>query len=128
MELVAQTAALCVIGALLGLTLRRSSPEITLLLTIAVAVGILAALAEPLGMLLDFLDQLTAQTGISRALFLPLYKTLGIAVVVRIGGGLCRDAGEQALASTLELAGSVCALLTALPLLQAVLELLEELI
>ena len=42
-------------------------------------------------------------------------------------GGLCRDAGESALAAALEFAGTVCALLTALPLLRAVLELVTEL-
>jgi len=47
--------------------------------------------------------------------------------VVKVGGGLCRDAGESALAAALEFAGTVCALLTALPLLRAVLELITEL-
>ena len=47
--------------------------------------------------------------------------------MVKVGGGLCRDAGESALAAALEFAGAVCALLTALPLLRAVLELITEL-
>ena len=55
------------------------------------------------------------------------YKTVGIALVVKMGDGLCRDAGESALAAALEFAGTVCALLTALPLLRAVLELITEL-
>ena len=63
----------------------------------------------------------------SEELFAPLYKTAAIALVVRAGGGLCRDAGESALAAVLETAGTVCALLAALPLMRAVLELLVEL-
>ena len=117
MALVTQAAALCVIAALLGLVLRRSNPEITLLL----------ALAEPLTELLRFLERLAEQSGVSRTLLTPLYKTVGIALVVKVGGGLCRDAGESALAAALEFAGTVCALLTALPLLRAVLELITEL-
>ena len=116
MALVTQAAALCVIAALLGLVLRRSNPEITLLLALAAAAAVLLALAEPLTELLRFLERLT-----------PLYKTVGIALVVKVGGGLCRDAGESALAAALEFAGTVCALLTALPLLRAVLELITEL-
>ena len=118
MELVTQAAGICVIAALLGLVLRRGSPEITLLL----------ALGKPLGELLAFLNRLAEQTSVPSALFLPLYKTVGIAMVVKVGGGLCRDAGESALASVLELAGTVCALLAALPLLRAVLELIGELL
>ena len=51
----------------------------------------------------------------------------GIALVVKVGGNLCRDAGESALAAAIETAGAVCALLVALPLLRAVLDLLLEL-
>ncbi len=56
-----------------------------------------------------------------------MYKTAGIALVVKVGGSLCRDAGESALASAVETAGTVCALLVSLPLLRAVLALLLEL-
>ena len=127
MALVTQAAALCVIAALLGLVLRRSNPEITLLLALAAAAAVLLALAEPLTELLRFLERLAEQSGVSRTLLTPLYKTVGIALVVKVGGGLCRDAGESALAAALEFAGTVCALLTALPLLRAVLELITEL-
>ena len=128
MELVMQAAAICVITALLGLVLRRSSPEVGLLLALAAAAAVLLALGKPLGELLKFLNRLTARAGVSSALFLPLYKTAGIAMVVKIGGGLCRDAGENALAAVLEVAGTVCTLLAALPLLTAVLELMGELL
>lgn len=128
MELVTQAAGICVIAALLGLVLRRGSPEITLLLALAAAAAVLLALGEPLGELLAFLNRLAEQTSVPSALFLPLYKTVGIAMVVKVGGGLCRDAGESALASVLELAGTVCALLAALPLLRAVQELIGELL
>ena len=126
MELVTQAAGICVIAALLGLVLRRGSPEITLLLALAAAAAV--PLGKPLGELLAFLNRLAEQTSVPSALFLPLYKTVGIAMVVKVGGGLCRDAGESALASVLELVGTVCALLAALPLLRAVLELIGELL
>ena len=57
----------------------------------------------------------------------PLYKTVGIALVVRVGSSLCVDAGESALGKVVETAGAVCALAAALPLLRTVLELLMEL-
>ena len=127
MALVTQAAALCVIAALLGLVLRRSNPEITLLLALAAAAAVLLALTEPLTELLRFLERLAEQSGVSRTLLTPLYKTVGIALVVKVGGNLCKDAGEAALAAIVETAGAVCALLVALPLVRAVLSLLLEL-
>ncbi len=128
MELVIRWTGVCLVAVALGLTLRRSQPSLALLLSVAAVGGVLWALAEPLGTLLAFLRELTARSGVPQALFAPLYKTLGIALVVRLGCGLCRDAGESALAAALETAGAVCALLTALPLFEAVLELMTELI
>lgn len=127
MEQVIQAAVLCVVAALLALVLRRENPETALLLALGAAVAVLLALAKDFEALMGFLGELTEQSGLPQALFVPLYKTVGIALVVKVGGNLCRDAGESALASAMETAGAVCALLAALPLLRAVLALLLEL-
>ena len=127
MEPVFQAAAVCLTGALLAVVVRRGSPEMSLLLTLGVAAAVLLFLAEPLGELLDFLGELGERSGVPQRLFTPLYKIVGIALVVRVGGELCRDTGESALAAALETAGAVCALAAALPLVRAVAELLLEL-
>ena len=127
MEQVFQVTGLCVVGALLALVLKRGSLELALLLTLAAVTAVLWFLAEALGELLDFFREIGAASGLSEDLFIPLYKTAGIALVVKVGGSLCRDAGESALASTVETAGSVCALLVSLPLLRTALALLLEL-
>lgn len=127
MELSIQAAVLCVTAALLAVVVRRGSPESALLLTLGAAAVVLLSLAESLEALMDFLGRLVEESGLSRDLFIPLYKTVGIALVVKLGGSLCRDAGESALGSVVETAGAVCALVAALPLLRAVLALLLEL-
>ena len=71
---------------------------------------------------------LLAAVEISSTLFLPLLKTAGIAVVTRIGADLCRDAGESAMASAVEMAGAMGALLAVLPLMQAAWEVLRSLL
>ena len=127
MEQVIQVTGLCVVGALLALVVKRGSPETALLLTVAAAVVVALALAGVVEELLDFLRELGAASGVSQDLFVPLFKTIGIALVVKVGGSLCRDAGESALAAVVEMAGTLCALLAALPLLRAVLDMLMEL-
>lgn len=61
-------------------------------------------------------------------LFQPLLKTVCIALICRTGSDLCRDAGEGALASVLETAGAVAAIVVSLPLFRAVWDLLESLL
>ena len=127
MELVIRITVLCVVGALLALVLKRGTPEQALLLTLSAVVLVLLFLGSPIRELTAFLRELAEKGGVSQELFVPLYKTVGIALVVKAGSGLCRDAGESALAVALETAGAVCALLVVLPLFQAVLAVLMEL-
>ena len=127
MEQVFQVTALCLVGALLAVVVRRGSPELSLLLTLGAAAVVLLSLAGALEELMAFFSELGERSGVSQRLLAPLYKTVGIALVVKVGGSLCHDAGESALASAVETAGTVCALLVSLPLLRAVLALLLEL-
>ena len=127
MELASRVTALCVVGVILALVLKKTSPEQALLLVLCAAVAGLALLTDGLGELAEFLRELGERSGVSETLFVPLYKTVGIGLVVKVGGGLCRDTGGSSLASVVETAGAVCALLAAMPLLRAVLELLMEL-
>ena len=114
-------------AAMLALVLRKETPELALLVTLAAIVAAFLGVSGLLTDLMSFFQELSDQTGIRQELLIPLYKILGIALIVRIGGSLCRDAGESALAAVIETAGSVCALLVALPLLRAVLSMLLEL-
>lgn len=127
MGMMTQITALCVVGAILALVLKKGSPELGLLLTLGAVVSVMLFLAASIEELMRFLEELAHQSGVTQRLFIPLYKTIGIAWVVKMGSSLCRDAGESALASVVETAGTVCALLVALPLLQTVLALLLEL-
>ena len=124
MELLLKVFALCVITAAVASLLRRSEGELALLLALcaAAAAALLIAAGEPLAALLRTLAE---KTGLSGAVFTPLWKVLAIALTVRVGGAFCRDAAQGALASVLETAGAVCALTAAAPLLLAVVELVE---
>ena len=53
---------------------------------------------------------------------------VGISLVTKITGELCRGAGESGAAAFLETAGTVFALAAALPLAEGVLELMGQLL
>lgn len=127
MELAVRAAALCVTAALLALVVRQGSPPLGLLLSLGAAAAVLALLAEPMGELFALFRELGERSGLSEAVLGALCKVLGISVVVRTGGSLCRDAGETAMAQAVETAGAVCTLIAALPLLRSVLDLLLNL-
>ena len=127
MEQVIQITVLCIVGGLLTLVVKRGSSELAMLLVLGCVVLVLLFLVGTIEELLRFLEELGERSGVAQELFVPLYKTVGIAMIVKLGGEVCRDAGESALAVAVETAGAICALLIALPLLRAVLSMLLEL-
>ena len=108
--------------------LKRTNPDMALLLALAVCGAVLFLLAEPLGEIRDFFTQLSDWGGLPTELFAPLVKTVGIALVSRTGSDLCKDAGEGAMASLVETAGAVTAILVSLPLFQAAWDMLRSLL
>lgn len=121
-----QITAVCMVAAILALLLRGNNPETALCLSLSAVIVSLLFLSDGLRTTVEYLSALASRAGVSDELLIPLYKTLGIALVVRIGSSLCRDAGESALATAVETAGTVCALVTALPLFDKVLDLLSR--
>ena len=104
--------------------LRGKNPEQALLLTLGIMLAAAArclALAAPA---LEELRALFARTGLEEAHIAVLLKTVAAALVTKLCADLCRDGGSQALATTVEAAGAVAALVLAMPLLRAVAELL----
>ncbi len=110
----------------LSMTLKKDVPAIAFLLTLTAGVLILLRAFDLVGGTMQRFSGLLAQGGITQSLYLPVLKTVGVAVVVRIMSALCRDSGQSALAAKLEIVGAVLALSMCLPLLEQVLELVAD--
>ena len=115
---------LCVACLLPVILLRKNAPEQAMLLTLAILAVVMARCLEQAAPVLEELRALFAQAGVETAYVSILLRTAAAAVVTRLCADLCKDGGSQALASAVEIAGMAAALLIALPLLGAVVELL----
>ena len=121
MELILKAAALALTAALIGIVLRRTNPELTLLLSICTVVLIMGA---ALGFAKSFTE--LAQTvqrifGVSETLIKPVIKCVAVAIITKMTSDLCKDSSQAAAASAVELAGTVCALCIIMPLLMSML-------
>lgn len=120
-----QAAVLGVLAAVLATLLKRNSKDLALVLTIAACciIGVLVVrTAEPI---VDFLGRLQGMTSLDAELMTPMLKAVGIGLLTEIAAGVCADAGEGAIGKLVELAGGLLALSVALPLLEAVLQMLK---
>ncbi|MCI8828365.1 MAG: stage III sporulation protein AD [Ruminiclostridium sp.] len=121
-------AAAGVAAALCGVVVRQKSPEIAAVLALAACVLLLWNTLPLLETIWDVVQELAQLADISPTVLRPLLQTVGLAVVTRLAGSLCRDAGEGSIAAFLEVAGSAAAVLVALPLLKMVLQLILQLL
>lgn len=115
---------LCALCLLPVMVLRGKNPEQALLLVLAIAAVVLGRVLALTAPLLERLDALFQQAGVESGHVAILLRTVAAALVTRLCGDLCRDGGSQTLGTVVELAGAAAALLIALPLLEAVAQLL----
>ena len=121
-------AAMGIVSAICAVVIRKQTPELALLLAICGGALILMWCSGVLVTVIDFMDELIKIGDLSPGIVAPVIKVTGIAVVTRIGADFCRDAKESALAVAVETAGSVLGLLSVIPLMSAVLELIGGLL
>lgn len=126
MNLVWKAAALCVTGAILAALLKKKVPEMALVVSLAVVAAVGLLVVRWAGSVLAVMDVILRSANLPSDLFRPLIKTVAIAMTCRVGSDLCRDAGESAMASVLEISGSFGAIIVSLPLLEAVWDMLQS--
>ena len=123
------TLVLFVLAAVLfALQIKAYNKPIALVLSLAAGIAVFLYLLTYLQDILTAFQDFFQKSGLESAYYEPLIKATGIALIVKAASAVCRDAGEQALAYKMELAGTTAIILTALPLFSKVLHLVTEII
>ncbi len=121
-------AALCIIGAVTAVLLKQYCREQAVLSTISVCVMVTAAVLYSIAPVIDKLEYLFSQTNLDNEYLRSLLKAVGICYITGIAADICRDSGEQALASAAELWGRISLVLLTLPMIDALLSLITGVI
>lgn len=128
MELITKVAIIGIVGALIALLLKKSNPEMALLLALSIGMIVVSMMAGLISGIMRIVDMIESQAGLSHAAVLPVIKCVGIGIVTKFASQLCKDAGEGSVASAVEMAGAASALYIALPLIETLLEMIGGLL
>lgn len=128
MEAMIKAAACGVTAAVLGAVLKKATPELAMLLVLAAGLYILSVAAGGLGTIMDLIEELVQQAGVSEILMEPVLKTVLLSLLTHLTAEICRSAGESGIAAFVETTGAILALAAAIPLVRAVSELMAELL
>ncbi|MEM5781408.1 MAG: SpoIIIAC/SpoIIIAD family protein [Lawsonibacter sp.] len=128
MEIMVKVAAAGITAAVLGAVLRKSTPELALLLGLCAGLWMLTAVAGGLGAVAQLMEELADLAGLSEELLGPVVKTVALSILTCLTVEVCRSAGETGVAAFVETAGTVLAIVVALPLVRAVMVMMAEML
>jgi len=123
-----QIVGLALIVTVISVVLKQIRPEIALQLTILAGASIFILVMSKIKVIVDLLQNLADQANISSYYLLIVLKIVGVAYLAEFGAQICRDAGEGALASKIELAAKVAVIVLAIPIIVAITESLVRLV
>lgn len=117
-------AAVCCFG---GIILKSVKPELIPAYSALTGCLLLSQCFGLISQTVKFLSEMASKSGVA-TWFDLLFKAVAAAIGCETCADLCRDCGESATASRVELAGRLYILLLSLPLMKQVLSLTEELL
>ena len=123
-----QIVGLALIVTMISVVLKQIRPEIALQLTILAGASIFILILSKIKVIVDLLQNLADQANISSYYLLIVLKIVGVAYLAEFGAQICRDAGEGALATKIEVAAKVVVILLAIPIIVAITESLVRLV
>ena len=114
----------CVIAKLIG----RQDPDMRVLISLSAIILSAAGYMDSFSSVADRLRELFDTAGINSEYVSILLRAVGICIVAQLSADCCRDCGESALASQIEIVARVSLPVISLPLYTAVIQLVTALI
>ena len=128
MEILIKAAVIGVTGTIFAIVIRKFNGEISLLLAVALVSVIIYMAGDTARETITYIKELSNETGMSALYISPVIKTVGIAIVTEMTSKVCKDGGQSAVSSAIELIGALAAVYVAMPVVRSVLEMLRGLL
>lgn len=119
---------LAIVAAVMAVVLRQYKPEYAMLLGLGASILILLGIISAVSEIIAQIEDMLAITNMPQGYVEILFKALGISIITQLASDSCKDAGETAIASRVELAGKISILLISLPLFERLLEIVRKLL
>ncbi len=116
------------IGMIIAVLLRQYKPEYAAFISLAVGILIVWKLCTQLFPIFEEMKEMMSGVNLSLEYIGILVKSLGICYLTQLASDACRDAGETAISSKVELAGKITVLSLGMPLFGKLLEIVKKLV
>ncbi|OXM88179.1 stage III sporulation protein AD [Paenibacillus rigui] len=127
MEIV-QIVGLGLIATILVLIVKEQKPMFAFLLTAFTGITIFLFLIGKITSVIHVLEDLALKANINLIFLKTILKIIGIAYIAEFGAQIVRDAGQESIASKIELSGKILIMVMAIPIVSVIIETVVKLL
>ena len=121
-------AAVAIVSAISAVAIKKHNGEISLMLSIACGVILLTAVISFAATILQTVNKIAAASDMNIEYIKILLKVRGICIVTELAVSVCKESGQQAIATNVTLAGKILIMVTSLPLYTEILNTVVSLV
>jgi len=126
MDILIKVSGIAIVSAITAVIIKKHSPEIGIGLIVCSSAVVLWFALGIIKNIVDFFNKFSEYIKVFDVTFVPLIKIIAVSIISKLTADVCRDSGNAALASCMDLAGCVIAITLSLPLLTGVIELVSS--
>lgn len=119
---IVKVVAFAFIALTIVFILRKENGALAIQVSTAVGILIFLFMVSKITAVLQLVQQLALKANIDYVYINTVFKILAISYLASFCAEICRDAGENSIASKVEFAGKIFILVLAIPILMAVLQ------
>ncbi len=123
-----QFVGVAFVTAVAAILVKSTKPELAFAVTIAGSIILLLFALEIFRGSIDIFTEIAETTGLNSTIVKTLLKMVGIGYIVEFSAGVLHDFGQDSLADKLIFCGKLIILVLAVPILESVLGLVNDLL
>lgn len=112
------------ISLIIIIILKQYKPDFAIYISLLAGAIILLLVMDKLSNVVSLLSSIQNKANMNNQFLVILLKITGIAFLTEYASSICKDAGESAIATKIDLGGKVLIIAISIPIIQALLELI----
>ena len=113
---------ICLISLIIIIILKQYKPEFAIYVSLVAGVLILTMSFAEFAGIISLLKNISNRTSINNQFILLLLKITGIAILTEFAVSMCKDAGESAIGSKIDIGGKIMIISISIPIITSLLE------
>lgn len=119
---------IALVALVIIILLKQYKPEFSIYISLLTGVLILILVMDKLTGIIDLLQTMASNASINSTFLILLIKITGIAFLSEFAVSICKDAGEGAIASKIEIGSKIIIISMSIPIISSLLEIILKIL